>query len=402
MENFSQKIIRAKELRKQGLFEKSLELTLEILEDQTNDQWLWWNAAMDYKNLLKLKDAILLCQKAIEHVSNSSLIKNLWAQLIFDFVKNNFYKLNGKNFFDAWQKIDELLTIDYKYLTREKVFYVFLKLMEKNNLQAEKKDFLNKIKIQPNDYQKNNTSKENENYPTVAETYTTEMAKMNYFQKDYKNCIDWATKAIDEFKPLKYDNIVWLSRLRAHCWLTIGEQNKALEQMFWVVEKKKAWFLDFEIAKMLWEIEKKEICKYFLLKCFADAQMPLFKIHVYEFVVEKKILYNNCFNPKDIEELWKELQTNKKNTPKAIELQNILQKNAKQQLDKTQNGKITKIMDTGVCFVELEEKTALKEIIFCRTNKIKELKQGQTVKLKIGWNWNKKKCEPSKIGIIVF
>ena len=381
-----------------------------ITKYENSSIWDLFFYAMSLNKTDKFERSLQLCRNIYLQNKNFLPNKNLYAANIFMMVikypENQTFNYAVK----ALNAIVKIAPVSDDYFSVDEYFYKFFAELEKNKKFKLIIELCQNIDIQAFENLPRTKSDKKENvrfvFPQPKETCMTMCVKSNFFIKNYQETVRLTSVLLSEFKRLSFGNDVWMRRYRAKAFAEMNDFNKAIEEYFRILNRKKDWFLLFELAEIIAKTDETEAVYYFLAKAVEDNQNPEFKIKMLEFCYNEKIeIFDEIVLKKILCLLYKKYGKIKNlcqnfdiENENLIKLYKILQEQAHNYLYESVGiGFVYK--NFGLLNGLLSEKN--KKIFFVSEKKFLPLTQETKVKFVIGFNYDFKQKKIKKCAVII-
>jgi len=256
------------------------------------------------------------------------------------------------------------------------------------------------------------------------ERYYTLRSKALLEKEMYKECIELSEKALKILTQFHHDDDIWLKRNIALSKAGLKDYDIAIEQLKEILKRKKEWFIQSDIAKILYTQKKYDEALQYSIDAALNIGEVGKKIKLYQLLasvlkvqgkleeakkhIELVYLVRQEHNWKIKDNLNSLLKSYNIDTTKLPTL-NQLQNELKQIWEKLKfsgqpllEGKIKNILQTGKAgFIESNDKKSYFFSVKEFRGKKELLKQGQRVSFYLEEGFDKKKNQPTKNAVNV-
>lgn len=263
-----------------------------------------------------------------------------------------------------------------------------------------------------------------QSHPSDLERYMTLVCniyfKGEYFEECYKAC----NELLSRFPAPHYGNAIWIKRKMAYCLAATGQYEAAANIYKSISEGQPVWFILFEYARVLVQLDKKSLAGSILAKAMLTPGPIAVKVHLVgyyaRFLSESgltemaarhtqlhKAIYNekNWIKPTEYENSLNDSQTDDTENTMAKDLIKLLKpwwKNQMGQMPAMLNGKIIKMNPGNLSgFIKPENGSSLYFSIADWMSDNQPPQVHQSVKFAIARKMNKKTQRENDVAILV-
>ncbi len=195
-----------------------------------------------------------------------ALLELGYYEEIFVFLKTyNISSLNSKSFPFLLAKIKDKTTLNWDFVNR----FCNLVLPEQLDIECKTKvskvdeinswwdEFLSWLGFQKKWIQRKSITNPTE-FASARENWYAIKTKALFELEQYDQCFEFSKKALESFDKFHYRNDIWFARRIALSMVKLWKSDEALQELLQIVQKKKDWFIQAEIAELyrsLWNIE---------------------------------------------------------------------------------------------------------------------------------------------------
>lgn len=259
----------ASELRKNKQYSDALKLYQELWSNHRDEcnEWEGWGLATCLRKLEDPEKALEVCRQIYQINPDFENGKNLYAWCIYDIeIKKGDEKIgrDEKDFFKAANAILEL-TLPDQYSPYVKTVFRVIDYIIKTRASYPVNDIIHWVdKLDPNSLSKEPFSfigKDQKHREFQSDQEKWYAIKTKALEKNgaYEQCIDLCEKALYNIPKFHYNNDIWFKRRIALSKAHLGDKRNAAEELEVLLQNKKEWFIQHELARIyydLGEIEK--------------------------------------------------------------------------------------------------------------------------------------------------
>lgn len=429
---------QALNLTKQKKYSEALNLYENLWQNNRNDfnEWDYFNYSACLKQAAKNKEALTVCREGLKIYPDFELLKKNCAWLIYKVELSN--SSDEAKILQAAEEITRIVKQedksqskagDYPCVYALAVFKAldFFK-NNKNNFPADTILYLtsklNPLYLDSNPLSFKDKDGKTRELASKKEDWYSLRAKALYETGMYQDCIKLCDEALKTISKFHYDNDIWFKRFRALSLAALGNKDGAVNELKNLLQKRKEWFIQKEIAEILYEQNKFEDALKFAIDGalnFGDADK---KIHLFKLIADILQKLNKNDEAKEHIKLiyiikktngWKiDAELTKAAISYQIDTNNLPNltdhlKSLKSYWEKTkfgnqalQKGIISKILPNGDAgFIKCDSGQsyyfATKEF----KGKKELLKEGARVQFFLEDSFDKKKNQPTKVAVSV-
>jgi len=429
----------ADQLRQAKKFSHALPVYKQLWENHRTDcsEWEGWGYAYCLKKLEMYKDVLEISRAVYKMKPDFAHNNNVYAWCIYYTGIKVDKVVDEEKFFKAANGIIKILEQedksqkmgnDFPCVYTLAVFKVLDYLSDKAIYPADKiLEWTGKLNpelldIQPFSFT-TDEGKQREN-ASPKERYYTMRSKALLEKEMYNECIELSDKALKILTQFHYDNDIWLKRNFALSKAGLKDYDIAIEQLKEILKRKKEWFIQSDIAKILYTQKKYDEALQYSIDAALNIGEVGKKIKLYQLLasvlkvqgkleeakkhIELVYLVRQEHNWKIKDNLNSLLKSYNIDTTKLPTL-NQLQNELKQIWEKLKfsgqpllEGKIKNILQTGKAgFIESNDKKSYFFSVKEFRGKKELLKQGQRVSFYLEEGFDKKKNQPTKNAVNV-
>ena len=259
---------RATEFRKSESYPEASNLYRDLWINHRDacNEWDGWSYATCLRKLGDSVKALEICREVYQKHPKFENGNNLYAWCIYDTeIKKSDEDIDNdrKSFFKAASAILEL-TSQSQYSPYAKTVFKVIDYITKNNASYPASDVLqwvNRLDAQslsqePFPYK--DREQKNREIPSDNEKYYAIKTKALYKDCAYQECINLCNTGLSEIKKFHYSNDIWLKRRIALSKSKLGDKENALSELENILKSRKEWFIQYELAKISYEIGEKD------------------------------------------------------------------------------------------------------------------------------------------------
>ncbi len=288
---YNELLNNATELRKNSDWKNALEIFEKIIEFEEHSVWDEYFYALCLFKLNNFMDSLKICRNLYKKNKNFEPNRTLYAQNVARIVLI-FANLKSVDMIKkALAGIKDLVSRGNKYIRYDVWFNKTIKLLSEHKQfekafviveNADIKDFSAEVREINIDNKKIEIASE-------LEVFLVEKVKIYFNLKKFTETIDLVNFSLTRIKKFHYSNQIWLKRLKAQSYEATNNLSEATKLYFEILKTKNEWFLNFELAKIIFKQNFTEASSFFLAKAVYDKQDFKFKIGLLEFLLRNKI-----------------------------------------------------------------------------------------------------------------
>ena len=420
----------ADDLRKSKQFKEATKLYSQLWNSDNckGDIWIGWGYAFCLKHLQEYDKALQICREVYKMKPDFRYNNDVYAWCIY-------YKEISKNdvsdeftFLKAAEGILKL-SKQAKYSPYEVTVFKVLDFYNKKPIFPASEILkwtarLDPIILDDTTFEGKTKDGKKKELASRKEKYYMLRIKALFENKNYTECIELSEFALKNFTKFHYDNDIWFQRHIANSNFMMGKLDIAVNQLKDVLQKKKEWFIQKEIADVYFRKQDyKNSLKYAVASAINFGKIEN-KIHLFELLYEILIALKNpilakkhiemvCLIRKknqwkfndDFSKLLSKLKINTENLPQFNTIKSELKRNWEKlkYSDKIiKNGIIKTILPHGKAGFVLSETNESYYFPISNINfHPKQLIEGLKVTFYIEDSFDKKKQQNSKIAVNV-
>jgi len=255
---------KAQAYLKQENYNDAVDLYRELWTERRDrcNEWQGWGYAKCLSKLGNLEEALEICREVYQTKPEFKAGRNLYAWCIYHLeIKkdNEQIKKDESKFFKAVNAIQDLTSQDQYSPKAKTVFRVidyfiqtkqiypaeavigWLDKLDQNNLSDEPYRFIGA------DGKHREVQSEKEKWFAIK---TKSLEKLGR----YEECTDICKEALEIISNFHYNNDVWFKRRIALSKAYLGDKQKAAEELETILQRKKEWFIEHEIANIYFDL----------------------------------------------------------------------------------------------------------------------------------------------------
>jgi len=251
----------ASELRKSNQYEEALPLFRQLWEQHRDEctEWDGWGYAQTLRKLGRSADALDVCREVYQSNSDFGYIRNLYAWCIYDLeIKKDSEQIaqDESKFIRAVKAITDLVKQDTYSPYARAVLAVMKYLSDKNNPDYEavlKWGYMldpGQLREEPG---RSIVEGKTRTFASDKEKWYSYMTKALECLEQWEDCLDVSGKALEAIEQLHHDNDIWFKRREALAKWHLGGEEEAIEDLEKVLKRKKAWFIQRDLAQFHFE-----------------------------------------------------------------------------------------------------------------------------------------------------
>ncbi len=228
--------------------------------------WDGWGYATCLRKLGKSETALEICRTVYKMEPDLEPGKNLYAWCIYDTeIKkdNDTIKNNEKNYFKAVNAIINL-TVQNEYSPYSKAILRVVDYLAKTKVSFPADDIINWLeKLDENGLSKEpfvieDIDGKQKGIASEKEKWFSIKAKALEKLGRYEECMDLCENALGDIDRFHYSGDIWLRRRIALCKGKLGRKDEAAEGLKLILQQRKEWFIQHELARIYYELGKNE------------------------------------------------------------------------------------------------------------------------------------------------
>lgn len=260
-----QKIKReASELRKQCRYSEAIKLYNDLWTNHRDSckEWEGWGYATCLRKLGNSEEALEICRTIYQNNPEFEAGKKLYAWCIYDIeIKkdNEHIKKDEKKFFKAANAIQDLTSQDQYSPQAKTIFRVIDYLIQTKKIYPAEAvigwlDRLDMKSLSDEVYQFiGGDGKQREVQSEREKWYAIKTKALEKLGR-HKECIEICKEALETILKFHYHNDVWFKRRIALSKANLGDKQNAAEELEKILQRKKEWFIQHEIATIYYEL----------------------------------------------------------------------------------------------------------------------------------------------------
>ena len=230
------------------------------------NEWQGWGYARCLRKLGNLEEALEICRAVYQAKPEFKAGKDLYAWCIYHIeIKkdNEQIKKDENKFFKAANAILTLTQQD-QYSPYTKTIFRVIDYLIKTKASYPTDDIIGWVnKLDPNSLSKEPFSFKGHDgkYREIQSDQekwfaikTKALEKIGSFQE----CIELSERALINTEKFHHNNDIWFKRRIALSKANLGDKNQAVEELKNILQNKKEWFIQHEIAQICYDLGKME------------------------------------------------------------------------------------------------------------------------------------------------
>jgi len=258
----------AQAFRKQKRYSEAVGLYQALWTENRDkcNEWEGWGYAHCLRKLGKSYDALDVCRNVYQMCPDFQAGKNLYAWCIYDTEirkDNETINKDEKNFFKAVNAILNL-TVQDEYSPYSKTILRVVDYLSKAKISFPADDIISWLeKLDENGLSKEpfiieDVDGKQKEIPSEKEKCYSINAKALEKLGRYKDCMDLCENALADIDGFHYSGDIWLKRRIALCKDKLGRKDEAAEGLELILQQRKEWFMQHELARIYYELGKNE------------------------------------------------------------------------------------------------------------------------------------------------
>lgn len=252
----------ASSLRKQGRYSESVDLYASLWSNQNAQfsEWDVWGYAFSLRKLGRSSEALMICREMNRIKPDFKPIGDLYGWCLYDIeISRNDEEIEANEvvFLEAASEIINLTSQgQYSPYTRtvlKVVEYLKSKSSYPDKRILEWTDKLNPEELSDKPFIHDIDGKIYE-YASDREKWYSYRCKALLEAGRFRDCVDLGQKAINQFTTFHYDNDVWFRWYISKSMSALGNKEQALGELQTLLSRKNDWFVQYEIAQLLFEL----------------------------------------------------------------------------------------------------------------------------------------------------
>lgn len=258
----------ALEFRKQGRYSEALKLYNDLWSNHRDscNEWEGWGYANCLRKLGNSEEALEICRAIYQKKPDFEAGNNLYAWCIYDTeIKREKEQIqeDENKFFKAVNAIQDLTYQDQYSPYTKTIFRVIDYLIQtKQTYPAEDvTDWLDKLdrnSLSDKPYRFVGTDGKNREVQSDKERWFAMKTKSLEKLGHYEECTEISKEALATLSNFHYNNDVWFQRRIALSKAHLGDKQKAAEELEKILQRKKEWFIQHEIANIYYDLGNHE------------------------------------------------------------------------------------------------------------------------------------------------
>jgi tetratricopeptide (TPR) repeat protein len=280
---------QAKELKDQKQYSEALLLYQQCWQEYPNEHTPWdgWFYAFCLAKENRYQEMRDICQEVHKLDKTFEPIKSQYAWAIY-YTEIKVDKIdNIGKFLKYAQVIITLCNQADQYGPYTRVVFEVIKNFKQPYHPEQILQWLAKLaptQLREDTFSFEDSSGKQREMASDKEQYYALKAKALLHVGKYQECIETCNTALLLFKEFHYDNDIWFKKHIACATFKQGDSNKALEILTSLLQRRKEWFIEYEIAEIYGEMgDNKNALNYAIDAAlnYGDMQM---KLGVYQYL----------------------------------------------------------------------------------------------------------------------
>ena len=230
------------------------------------NEWEGWGYASCLRKLGKSETALQICREVYQIKSDFKAGKDLYAWCVYDTeIKkdNEEIKNKEKSFFEAVNAILKL-TVQNEYSPYSKTILRVVDYLSKTKVSFPADDIIRWLeKLDENGISKEpfvvkDSDDKQKEIPSDKEKWYSIKAKALEKLGRYEDCVALCENALADVDRFHYSGDIWLKRRIALCKDKLGRKDEAAEGLEIILQQRKEWFMQNELARIYYELGKNE------------------------------------------------------------------------------------------------------------------------------------------------
>ena len=254
----------ALELRKQSRYSEALKLYNDLWANhrESCNEWEGWGFATCLRKLGNSEEALEICRTIYQSKPDFEAGNNLYAWCIYDTeIKqdNEQIKKNEKKYFKAVNAILNLTRQDQYSPYTKTIFRLIDYLIQTKQLYPAEAvigwlDKLDRSSLSDEPYRFIGTDGKHREVQSDKERWFAIKTKSLEKLGRYEECTEISKEALATLSNFHYSNDVWFQRRIALSKAHLGDKQKAAEELEKILQRKKEWFIQHEIANIYYDL----------------------------------------------------------------------------------------------------------------------------------------------------
>jgi len=258
----------AQAYRKQERYNDAVDLYRELWTEYRErcNEWEGWGYATCLRKLGKSEEALEICRTVYQTKREFKAGKDLYAWCIYDTeIKkdNEQIKKDEEKFYKAVSAIQNLTTQDQYSPHAKTIFRVIDYLIQTKQIYPAKAilgwtDKLDQNTLSDEPYRFIGADGKHREVQSEKEKWFAIKTKSLEKLGRYKECSKICKEALTTISNFHYSNDVWFERRIALSKAHLGDKQKAAEALEKILQRKKEWFIQHEIAIIYYDLGDNE------------------------------------------------------------------------------------------------------------------------------------------------
>ena len=254
----------AQAYRKQERYNDAVDLYRKLWTEYRErcNEWEGWGYATCLRKLGKAEEALEICRAVYQTKPNFKAGKDLYAWCIYDTeIKkdNEQIKKDEEKFYKAISAIQNLTTQDQYSPHAKTIFRVIDYLIQTKQIYPAEAiigwtDKLDQNTLSDEPYRFIGADGKHREVQSDKERWFAIKTKSLEKLGRYEECTEISTEALATLSNFHYNNDVWFQRRIALSKAHLGDKQKAAEDLEKILQRKKEWFIQHEIANIYYDL----------------------------------------------------------------------------------------------------------------------------------------------------
>jgi len=258
----------ALELRKQARYSEALKLYNDLWSKYLDscNEWEGWGYATCLRKLGNSEEALEICRAIYQKKPDFEAGNNLYAWCIYDIeIKKEKEQIqeDENSFIKAANAILNL-TKQNKYSPYTKTVFKVIDYLINTKSIYPANEVLGWIdKLAPNDlsseaFSIDDSEGKHREIQSEKEKWFAVKTKALEKSEQYQECIELCEKALNNLSKFHHSNDIWFKRRKALSKAGIGYKDQAIIELEDILQNRKEWFIQYEIAQLYFDMREIE------------------------------------------------------------------------------------------------------------------------------------------------
>ncbi len=261
--NFQELRIKATALRKHKNYLEAVNIYRAIWTDYRSlcNEWDGWGYAFCLRKLKLLDEALSVCREVYRIKKDFNCGRELYAWCIYDLeIKKDSSEIREETFLKGAEAIISLCGFDpyspyspYVGTVFKVLDYLKSKAIYPSEEIMKWTDRVESVKLPFECYSRTDKSGKVLRISSYKEKWYLFRTEALFKLEQYKTCLDLCEEALIEIPGQHFLNAIWFKRRKALCKWHLQYREEALSELKDVLNQKKEWFIQHEIAGFYFE-----------------------------------------------------------------------------------------------------------------------------------------------------